>query len=198
MKISTKLDATIRTYAEDGFDGRDWYFDSHNLIVEAANVLKLPQVDLFASLAIYSPRIPVRRSIPQAVNALMIGESGGMRQRDTALERYFAYGVRGISGPKVTPFFANLIDPGEKSIGYDQVTVDVWISRAYGVNFDKIKVGERRAIQEHIRGLSKIADEHPNQTQAAIWRGFRLAEGVDDYAPLDVLGELEGELLTCF
>lgn len=198
MKISKQLDATIRTYAENGFDGREWYFDSHDMIMNAADTLKLPAIDLFASLAIYSPRIPVRRSIPQAVNALLVGESGGMKQRDRALEKYLAFGVRAISGPKVTPFFANLIDPGEKSIGADQVTVDVWISRAYGVDFDKIKVGERRVIQEHIRGLAKIAGEHPNQTQAAIWRGFRLSEGVDDYAPLDVLAELEGELISCF
>ena len=193
MKISNKLDATIRDYARDGQDGEPWYEDSHHLIVEAADVLCIPRIDLFAALAIYSPRIPVRRSIGQAVNALLTSGGGGMKARDTAMAQYYAYGARSISGPKVTPFFRNLLDPLENGIGKGAVTVDVWISRAYGVDFNKIKVGERRAIQDHIRSIASEVDDIPNRIQAGIWRGFRLSSGVDDYAPLDVLQELEKE-----
>lgn len=193
MIISKKLDATIRDYAREGQDGEAWYEDSHNLIVDAADVLNVPKIDLFAALAIYSPRIPVRRSIGQAVNALLTSSSGGMKQRDAAMSQYYAYGARAISGPKVTPFFRNLFDPMENGIGKGAVTVDVWISRAYGVDFNKIKVGERRAIQDHIRSIASEVDDIPNRIQAGIWRGFRLASGVDDYAPLDVLEELGKE-----
>jgi hypothetical protein len=193
MKISSKLDATIRDYAHEGQDGEAWYEDSHHLIIEAADVLNVPRIDLFAALAVYSPRVPVRRSIGQAVNALLTSGGGGMKQRDTAMSQYFAYGERAISGPKVTPFFRNLVDPLEAGIGKGAVTVDVWISRAYGVDFNKIKVGERRAIQDHIRSIANEVGGIPNRIQAGIWRGFRLASGVDDYAPLDVLTELQKE-----
>jgi hypothetical protein len=144
--------------------------------------------DVAAIIAILSPRVQVKRNARLAVQFIETGSVDGiMRSRVDAITRYFAYGklTGETHGHKVYAFYRNL------SGDFDHVTVDVWMSRLYGVEFDTITDEQRREIQEDVETIAERTGYTPAAVQAILWVGYRSQCGhIDADGHLSILDEV--------
>ena len=174
----------------DGVEASGWYDDAHNDIQGFAKYTQQCATMVADVVAILSPRVQVSRNCKLALEWLETGKaSGAMGQRLDALELYVQNGV--VSGPKVSCFAENLKG------NFDEITVDVWIAKAFGVAFDTITDTQREAIKEVIRELAAYHGMTPASVQACIWVGKRKAEGLTDSEGALLLShhiDLEAEL----
>ena len=115
-------------------------------------------------LAVYSPRVSVRRSIRMAYHRIRTGEHAHdcMRGVRAAVEHWEATGE--IRGPKTRAFCAALLGDGSA------VVLDVWMARVLGIPQDMLgRVRVYRKGEDRIRAVASVVGWTPAETQAALW-----------------------------
>lgn len=165
------------TLLELGEHAADWYEKATDDIIQFAKAFDMDTDAVAAVTAILSPRVQVSRNARLAVQYLLKGETEGiMEQRIKAIERYVRYGfLNGYThGHKVYAFFRNL------SGDFSHVTVDTWMAKIYGVDFQKITDLQRAEIQRDVTAIADAAGITPAAAQAALWVGYRDLQGHND------------------
>ena len=170
-----------------GEHAADWYERAANEIDTYSSICGHESDDVAAIIAILSPRVQVKRNARLAVQFIETGSVDGiMRGRVDAIARYFAYGklTGETHGHKVYAFYRNL------SGDFDHVTVDVWMSKLYGVNFDTITDAQREEIQLDVTRIADRTGYSPAAVQAILWVGYRSQCGhIDADGHLSILDE---------
>ena len=165
------------TLLDLGAHAADWYQKATDDILEFAKAFDMDADAVAAVTAILSPRVQVSRNARLAVQYLLHGDTDGiMGQRIKAIERYVRYGfLDGYThGHKVYAFYRNL------SGDFSHVTVDTWMAKIYGVDFDTITDEERTMIQHDVTAMAVHAGITPAAAQAALWVGYRELHGHND------------------
>lgn len=176
MSILNQINDLNDLFARGEF-AADWYDKACDEINRYADTTGHQRDTVAAVVAILSPRVQVSRNARLAVQFLETNSVDGiMLQRANAITRYFVTGklTPESHGPKVYAFYRNL------SGDFGHVTVDVWMSRLYGVDFDTITDAQREEIQ---RDVTRIADQtgySPAAVQAILWVGYRSQCGHND------------------
>lgn len=155
---------TLAATAQKGEIGRTWYEHAHSQILEAAPMLGTTPQRLADILALFSPRISVKRNIRFAVHYIQTGDflHGTMRPTRAAILHYEATGE--IRGPKTSAFARAILN--EPSA----VVLDVWMARALCV--PQAAFNRKPLLAKATSRIEKAASElgwHPHETQAAIW-----------------------------
>jgi len=184
------LDANfVCTLLEAGADASTWYESATDDINAFADAFGFDRDTVAAIVAILSPRVQVSRNARLAVDYLLNGSTDGiMEQRINAIERFIRYGfLTGDShGKKVFAFYRNL------SGDFGHVTIDVWMSKIYNVEFSGITDTEREALQADVTAIAELAGITPAAAQAALWVGYRELQGhSDSEGALSVIDALE-------
>lgn len=150
--------------ADAGADGRLWYAHAADQVRLGADRLGIEAGRFADLLALFSPRVSVRRSIRMAVHYATTGQYAHdvMQSVRTAVAHYEATGA--IRGPKTGPFARAL--RGDITA----IVLDVWMSRALGVpQKDLERVGIHAEGTLRVRSAGLELGWPPAAAQAAIW-----------------------------
>lgn len=79
---------------------------------------------------------------------------------------------RPIKGPKVKRFYENLIG------NLSDVTIDVWMCRAFGIEHDKLTPRLYKRLENKIRKQAEQAGLYPAEYQAVLWYAVRRLSGI--------------------
>lgn len=151
-------------FASDGADGRAWYDHAAEQVQLAAERLGIEAARFADLLALFSPRVSVRRSIRMAVYYATTGEHAHDVMSPVRMAVAFYEQTGRIRGPKTGPFARAL--RGDQAA----IVLDIWMSRALGI---PQKALERQAV--HAEGTLRVRSAGvelgwpPAATQAAIW-----------------------------
>lgn len=160
-----------------GEHAAEWYAMATDEINRYADITGNDRDYVAAVVAILSPRVQVSRNAKLAVQFIEEGDTNGiMAQRVNAIARYIITGKLSpdTHGPKVYAFYRNL------SGDFNHVTVDVWMAKLYGIDFDTITDEQRRFIQEDVTGIANNTGLTPAAVQAILWVGYRSQCGHND------------------
>lgn len=155
---------TLERLALAGADYRDWYAWAASDILQAAKRVPVSPSRMTDLLALYSPRVSVKRSIRMVLHQLRTGQHAHdvVRSTRAAVDHWKRTGE--IRGPKTLAFSRALRDyPGA-------VVLDVWMARAFRIDprqFARPKV--YTACADRVRIVGQRLDWEPRQAQAAIW-----------------------------
>lgn len=164
-----------------GYASRYWYDDAIDQIGKVCRAEKWDCSHFAGIIAATSPRCSVRRNIRLSLH-YMRNKSlpvGTMRMIVNAVDKWET--SRKISGPKVSAFYANLTGD------YDCITWDTHMFQCFAgkSSFRKSELSRAESI---IRSISKKYNLMLAQTQAAIWSGWRMSEGLNP-SPFSVFEE---------
>lgn len=170
---------TLVLLALEGKAGRYWYAGAHRSVREYARLTDQSPRRVADMLALFSPRVNVRRSVRLAHHYLTTGEYA----RDTmqgvraAVAHYEDTGE--IRGPKTAPFARALVGDG------DAIVLDVWMARAFGCDQRLLATKRvRERCESRIRRAADWLGWTPCEVQAAVWtaavrRSGRRPYGID-------------------
>jgi len=164
MKLRMTSAKRLADTASSGRQYMGWYRYASGEICEAASLLGTDPHTLASYLALYSPRVQVKRSIRFARHRIQTGEHarGAMRNVRAAVEHWEQTGE--IRGPKTRAFRDAML--GDESA----IVLDVWMARALGVDVRAFGVKSVYArASGRIADASAILGLPPARTQAAIW-----------------------------
>jgi len=187
----TKLRKLLRQLATEGEVGRMWYENSSKMIMRLTSGNKVDAEIIAQLIAIYSPQNSIFPNMTQAIQAYYQFKSGVKaedfvvrpmgQKKDGVLVNTLdhkavdlLYNNKPWVGRKTNSFYENLMVDIEHT-GVHSVTVDMWMSRAFGYLNDGIASGikEGSGIYSFIENeVTDIANEYgwtPHQAQAAIW-----------------------------
>lgn len=171
---------TLRRYAQQGADGKDWYNDTVPVVEAVAAGLGVSPKYLADVLAIMSPRVHVTRNIRIALTYITGGGYAGVMPGVVQSLRYYEDTTH-IRGPKTSAFARAL--RGDK----EAIVLDVWMGRA--LNVPQEKLGTKRVMQPAnalVRRVGNSLGWAPAEVQAAIWthwvRTHRRSDGSRVYA----------------
>ena len=184
------LDANyVATLLELGEGASDWYQTATEDINAFADAFGFDRDAVAAVVAILSPRVQVSRNARLAVQYLLDGDTDGiMEQRVKAIERFVRYGFLNgdTHGHKVFAFYRNL------SGDFEHVTIDTWMAKIYGIDFDTITDAQRIELQRDVKAIADAVGASPASIQAALWVGYRELNGhIDSEGALSILDALE-------
>lgn len=155
---------TLSALCEQGERGLHWYSHAKSQILEASSILSVEPQRLADLLALFSPRVSVKRNIHFAVHYVRTNTHTHdvMRSTRIAVAHYEETGI--IRGPKTSAFSRAIMgDP-------DAVVLDVWMARALRIPqtaFDRKPV-HAKATERIAKTASRLSVS-PAQAQAAIW-----------------------------
>ena len=158
----------------------DWYEISSKDISDYASQLEMSADFVADIVAILSPRIQVSRNARIAHQFITTDDTTGiMGNRIQAIDYYRRTGKVSQSGQKVRNFSANLRG------NFDLVTIDVWMSRAFGVGYESANSPAKSdAVYARMSGrvtrLARRFEMSAASMQACIWSGIRQEYGIKD------------------
>ena len=154
----------LASMAKLGENGKAWYRKANEQVTAAAEILDCSPRYLADMLALFSPRVAVKRSIRFAVRYVRTREfaSDVMGSVRASVNHYNATGR--IRGPKTKPFADALMgDP-------EAVVLDVWMAVALGIDQQRFNNQQvRHKADTRIRKVAKRLGWSPSETQAAVW-----------------------------
>ena len=159
--------AYLTRLALQGIDHADWYDCALQQVTLASATLHTSPSRLAALLALFSPRVPVRRSIRLALHYVHTGQftADTMRPVQQAVLHWEQTGQ--IRGPKTSAFCRAIL--GDT----DAIVLDVWMSVAFGVDQGRFtRAGVRRYWERQVRIVAERIGRTPRDAQAAIWAGI--------------------------
>ena len=174
------------------FRAVNWYKNANKLIRE----LYPNNWELFADLlAAISPRVSVKKNWKFAIDIMdnyldrenrsdKLGDSLAKLMPAQLINTIRALQRRPIKGPKVSRFAANL-----KGLLSD-VTIDVWICRAYNIDQKKLTELQYKKLEKLIRKQAKVIGLKPAEYQAVIWTMIRRLSGLKSKSFKSVYNEI--------
>ena len=196
MKLSSDFRLTqLATMAPEIM--ADWYEISSQDISRYASRLELSADFVADVVAILSPRIQVSRNARLAHQFITTDSTAGiMNNRVQAIDYYRRTGKVSQTGQKVKNFSANLRG------NFDLVTIDVWMSRAFGVDYDGVNSPAKSdAVYAQMSGrITRLASRFsvsPASFQACVWSGIRKEHGIKDDEAYLTLTDLIPEGVVC-
>lgn len=161
----------LRLLCTQGYPFRNWYREAHTQICVAAPVLERTPEDLASLLALFSPRVSVRKSILITLRYLESNTTPGvLRGVQASLRHYLLTG--NLRGPK-TSAFRNCLLGCESSC-----VLDVWMARALGLDQrDFSRHSVRIRARNRIYRVSRLCGLTIAQTQASIWAATLRSHG---------------------
>lgn len=167
--ISKAYDATS---SEQRARGRAWYKDAHSLCDTLAKYHGLSLYTTAGILAALSPMCNWNLNVTGLLSIVKTGKlpAQGTYNANRLKAARILDGERPakvLGGPKVKSFYANILRPHG-----DAVTIDVWISRIFGLK-DKFGLPAYREVASAIRKQAKRYGLTPCQLQAILWIGIR-------------------------
>lgn len=156
--------AKLTDLALEGADGRYWYDYAKSKIGEAGKHYGVVDQQLADYLALFSPRVHLRRSVRYALSYLVKGkfEHDVLRNIRASVEHYDLTGE--IRGAKTEPFSRALM--GDKTA----IVLDTWMADALEVDGKKFEVKRvHRAASDKLLTVAEDLDWPVAETQAAIW-----------------------------
>lgn len=156
--------STLVRLAEQGEAGRFWYDEAREQVDRGSVLLNIAPRRFADLLALFSPRVAVKRSIRFAVRYAETGEYAAdvMRSVRASVDHYEQTGE--IRGPKTRPFADALRGDGSA------IVLDVWMAVAFGVDQRAFnRVGVHAECTRRIRIAAKRLGWTPAETQAAMW-----------------------------
>lgn len=175
---------TLAAIAQSGADCRPWYDWAKTEIEAAAPLLGCTPTRVADMLALFSPRVSVKRSVIWAVHYLRTGEfvEDVTRSHVAAVQHYER--TREIRGAKTAPFAKALL--GDKSA----IVLDTWMAVAFGVDPSWIRDRPRlrRRMGAALTRVAELLGWPIAETQAAIWGATVRGQG--PYAKVRTIGIL--------
>ena len=185
-----------------GLHGRYWYEDTARAVAKIFGDDKDAADKFSALLAIYSPQRDVASNFDLAVRAWNEASSNagkvttGQDWQVKAVKKLFD-GEDVFTGyknrDKIGSFYRNMVAgldedlwvrQGTKAPGSDDVTVDIWMARAFGILDEKVPDASYDYVRQETRrmaqALNQLNDDAvgrdwtPMQVQAAIWVGAKM------------------------
>lgn len=155
---------TLIRLAERGERGRRWYSVARREVLKASALLDVPPWYYADILAIFSPRVSVKRNIRLANYYLAVGEFHPTTLKTTrsAVEHYEDTGA--IRGPKTAQFARAILGQS------DAIVLDVWMARAFRVpqrEFSRPAV--RAKCEQRIRKVATALGWTACEVQSAVW-----------------------------
>lgn len=164
--------ATLVELAKQGEAGRDWYDEAKRQVIEASALLNVSPRRFADLLALFSPRVAVKRSIRFAIRYVEHGDylADCMSTVIAAVEHYEQTGQ--IRGPKTRPFADAIMGDGTA------VVLDVWMAKAFKIDQSAFnRVGVHAECTRRVRLAAKRLGWTAAETQAAIWYATVKANG---------------------
>ena len=164
MQVRIASVDTLEKLALAGADGAGWYDYAHGQVRAGAALLGVAPRRLADLLAVFSPRVTVKRSIRLAVTYARTGEVpyGVLQPTRLALDVYERTGR--IRGPKTEPFARALTGDA------DAVTLDVWMAKAFGVDQSLFSAkGIHDRCRRRVESTARRLGWTPAEVQAAVW-----------------------------
>ena len=158
--------------ARDGAEYRNWYGIALDDVMTLSYANEWEIGATAAALALFSPRVTVKRSVTYAVHYMRTGEilPTVMRGVRASVEHYERTGT--LRGPKTDAFRRAIL--GDQ----DAVVLDTWMAKALridGKRFEAKRV--RESAERRVVYVAHMMDWTPAETQAAIWSGTMMASG---------------------
>jgi hypothetical protein len=174
---------TLTRYACDGIDGRNWYRHATAQIDFVAHAEGWDSDEFAGVLATTSPRCSVLRNIRMSLHFMKHRDLRVVPMRGIRRSVQNFLDGKGIKGQKTYAFYRNL------SGHYENVTLDVWMAYALGIDqTDFNRVASRAEATRRVVRVARRLRIEPAEAQAAIWTGYRRGRGYSD-SPFSVVSE---------
>jgi hypothetical protein len=149
---------------------KGWYYVAHEHAREMAKEYDVTKAQAAGVIAVLSPLTRWAQNIEAAEFVLSGDPDGAMMHCFTnnvaKAMRILRDDWTAISGPKVTAFAANILNPGQSQA----VVIDTWMLRAFGLTQqDYGRKGVYDAVSKGIRLAAKAIGWKPHQVQALVW-----------------------------
>lgn len=154
-------------------EGRRWYDEASNTVLEYANEYELDPERVAGVIATLSPFVTWQQNVESAERVFKAHKrrelmppmvAGFDRNRQKAWV-VLVHGTE-VTGPKVTAFKRAML--GDT----DSVTLDRWMFRI-GFNKEEGNQTERRMLERSLRSAASICGETPRDMQAILWVQIR-------------------------
>jgi hypothetical protein len=167
------LKQRLQALAIEGEEGRFWYEESSQKILEITGGNIKDAEMLVAFIAVYSPQNKVYPNWGQALRAYAEYKRGekiqqGKTGRDVENGQLVANGER-WEGIKTHNFYHNLMLRIDPSQTVSAATVDMWIMRVLGYATDSASKVQYKKAEDILKEVAQRIGWEPQQVQAAIW-----------------------------
>jgi len=157
---------------EEGEPAKYWYEQSGQALLEITNGDKDLAKKLLSIIAITSPRMDVKTNFGQMIKGyykVLLGEAPLAGMFPTAMSKKIQEVMDGKEwkGLKTDKFLKNLVAVIDG--GSPDVTVDMWMVRAFGIDKDAPTQLEYNTIEKLVQDIAKDIGWEPYQVQASIW-----------------------------
>ena len=162
----------VKELAKEGEPARFWYEQSGKALLDITGGNKQDAKKLLSIIAITSPQMDVLTNFGQMIKGYykaIKGEAPLAGRFPKAMAERIEKVMAGeeFGGLKTDKFYRNLMTVVEG--GVPDVTVDMWMMRAFGIDKDSPTDLEYRRIEKHVQNIAEDLNWEPHQVQAAIW-----------------------------